>query len=100
MDCSPYFVMWMSSFRNFITSPEGAEFRARLTEAIIRGIHPDIPVPREYLDTPEGRKRLAQVQKLIAVGKHPAIDAYITDSSDLPTVLRTRPPDPDPSQSE
>ena len=77
MDCSAYVPIWGATFLDFLISPEGAEFRERLAEAIIEGIHPEIPVSKEYLATPEGHDALERVKILIAEGKHPPIDAFL-----------------------
>lgn len=77
MDRSLYVPLWRETFRDYLLSPECAEFRERLALAIVNGIHPEIPVSREYLATPEGQQAPERVQKLVAEGKHPPIDAFL-----------------------
>lgn len=77
MDCSLYAPLWRETFLGFISSPDGAEFREQLAQAITNKLHPEIPVSREYLATPEGQQVLERVQKLVAEGKNPPIDAFL-----------------------
>jgi hypothetical protein len=69
-----YRPLWSGTLRDYILSPAGVEFRERLADAIVQGIHPPLDTVKEYVKTPEGQKQLAQVRKLIAEGKHPDIE--------------------------